>query len=43
MAKIEQIYRLLYIAELLKNKKQGISYEETKIFLEDKFREKVLI
>ncbi|ADQ81626.1 WYL domain-containing protein [Riemerella anatipestifer] len=42
MAKIEQIYRLLYIAELLKNKKQGISYEETKIFLEDKFREKGL-
>ena len=40
MAKLEQIHRLLYIAELLKSKPNGITYEETKDFLEDKFQEK---
>ena len=40
MAKLEQIQRLLYIAELLKNKPNGITYEETKNFLEKKFDEK---
>ena len=40
MAKLEQIQRLLYIAELLKNKPNGITYEETKNFLEKKFEEK---
>jgi hypothetical protein len=40
MAKLEQIHRLLYIAELLKNKPNGITYEETKGFLEEKFQEK---
>ena len=38
MAKLEQIQRLLYIAELLKNKPNGITYEETKNFLEKKCR-----
>ena len=40
MAKLEQIQRLLYIAELLKTKPDGITYEETKNFLEKKFEEK---
>lgn len=40
MAKLEQIQRLLYIAELLKSKPIGITYEETKNFLEKKFEEK---
>ena len=40
MAKLEQIQRLLYIAELLKSKPNGITYEETKNFLEEKFEEK---
>lgn len=40
MAKLEQIQRLLYIAELLKTKPNGITYEETKKFLEEKFEEK---
>ncbi|OWK97014.1 WYL domain-containing protein [Kaistella haifensis DSM 19056] len=40
MAKLEQIHRLLYIAELLKSKPNGITYEETKGFLEEKFQEK---
>ena len=40
MAKLEQIQRLLYIAELLKSKPNGITYEETKVFLEEKFQEK---
>jgi len=40
MAKLEQIHRLLYITELLKNKPNGITYEETKDFLEEKFEEK---
>ena len=30
MAKLEQIQRLLYIAELLKSKPNGITYEEAK-------------
>lgn len=40
MAKLEQIQRLLYIAEQLKSKPNGITYEETKKFLEKKFEEK---
>ena len=40
MAKLEQIQRLLYIAELLKSKHNGITFEETKDFLEKKFEEK---
>ena len=40
MAKLEQIQRLLYIAELLKSKPNGITYEEAKGFLEEKFQEK---
>ena len=40
MAKLEQIQRLLYIAELLKTKPDGITYEETKNFLKKKFEEK---
>ena len=36
MAKLEQIQRLLYIAELLKSKPNGITFEETKDFLEKK-------
>lgn len=40
MAKLEQIQRLLYIAELLKSKPNGITFEETKDFLEKKFEEK---
>ena len=40
MAKLEQIQRLFYIAELLKSKPNGITYEETKNFLEEKFEEK---
>lgn len=40
MAKLEQIHRLLYIAELLKSKSNGITYEETKEFLGEKFQEK---
>ena len=40
MAKLEQIHRLLYITELLKSKPNGITYEETKGFLEEKFQEK---
>ena len=40
MAKLEQNQRLLYIAELLKSKPNGITFEETKDFLEKKFEEK---
>lgn len=40
MAKREQIYRLMLIAELLKSKPNGITYDETKNFLEEKFRDK---
>ena len=40
MAKLEQIQRLLYIVELLKSKPNGITYEETKGFLEEKFQER---
>jgi len=40
MAKLEQIHRLLYIAELLKSRPNGITYEATKDFLEEKFEEK---
>ena len=40
MAKTEQIHRLLYIAELLRSKRNGITYEETRDFLQVKFDEK---
>lgn len=40
MAKLEQIHRLLYIAGLLKTKPNGITYQETKFFLENKFHKK---
>ncbi|MCW3168745.1 hypothetical protein OMO38_09450 [Chryseobacterium sp. 09-1422] len=40
MAKLKQIQRLLYIAELLTSKPKGITYAETKGFLETKFEEK---
>lgn len=40
MAKREQIYRLMLIAELLKRKPKGITYEETRVFLEEKFQDR---
>ena len=40
MAKLKQIQRLLYIVELLRNKPNGITFEETKDFLEKRFEEK---
>lgn len=40
MAKREQIYRLMLIAELLKRKPKGITYQEAKEYLEEKFHEK---
>lgn len=42
MAKLEQIHRLMLIAEFLKGKPNGITYEETKNFLERKFQAKDL-
>ena len=42
MAKTEQILRLMLIAEFLKGKPNGITYEETKNFLERKFQAKDL-
>lgn len=40
MANTHQLFRLLYIAELLIIKTQGVSYEETKKFLAEKFDER---
>ncbi len=40
MAKLEQIQRLLSIVELLRNKPNGITFEETKDFLGKRFEEK---
>lgn len=40
MAKLEQIQRLLFIAEFLKSKPNGITYEETKNYLEKRFTTK---
>ncbi len=43
MAKREQFLRLMYLAELFKRKPKGITYEETKNYLERKFEEKGLL
>lgn len=43
MAKREQILRVMLIAELLKRKPKGITYQETKNYLETKFEEKSLL
>lgn len=40
MAKLEQIHRLMLVAEFLKGKPKGITYQETKNYLERKFEEK---
>ncbi len=40
MAKLEQIHRLMLVAEFLKGKPSGITYQETKNYLERKFEEK---
>ncbi len=37
MAKREQMYRLMYIREYLKNKTNGASYEEVRNYLEEKY------
>lgn len=43
MAKREQILRIMLIAELLKRKPKGITYQEAKNYLETKFEEKDLL
>jgi hypothetical protein len=43
MAKHEQILRLMLTAELLKRKPKGITYQETKDYLERKFEEKDML
>lgn len=40
MAKLEQIYRLMLLAELFKTKKNGVTYDEAKSYLEKRFGEK---
>lgn len=40
MAKLEQIYRLMLLAELFKTKKNGVTYNEAKSYLEKRFGEK---
>lgn len=43
MAKREQFLRLMFLAEFFKRKPKGITYEETKNYLERKFEEKGLL
>ena len=43
MAKREQFLRLMHLAELFKRKPKGVTYEETKNYLERKFEEKGLL
>ena len=43
MAKREQFLRLMFLAELFKRKPKGVTYEETKNYLERKFEEKGLL
>ena len=40
MAQREQIYRLMLLAELLKRKQKGVSYDEAYDYLDRKFRDK---
>ena len=43
MAKREQFFRLMFLAELFKKKPKGITYEEANQYLERKFEEKDLL
>ena len=40
MAQREQIYRLMLLAELLKRKQKGVTYDEAYDYLDRKFRDK---